>query len=172
MTPVLSIVPSTSLIFSDCTAHRAWLAGQSALPAGFRVGTTRFDFTPREAPKPAKMTLTLIALTGRRPISPPYSRRTRSPGPPSSSGGGGSPSPRWARSSSTTRFRTCAPRRGGRRGAGLHRHLAARFSAPEVWPSSTGVIGWSLPAEAIPAALPRRSHPSRAARSCPPPRAS
>ena len=37
-------------------------ASFAALPRGFRVGTTRFDFMPKEAPKPAKMTLTLIAL--------------------------------------------------------------------------------------------------------------
>src|SRR6185503_18051229 len=39
-----------------------WLESQAALPAGFRVGTTRFGFTPIEVPKPAKMALTLIAL--------------------------------------------------------------------------------------------------------------
>src|SRR5437764_2890348 len=55
-------VPSTNLTFSSREEHRAWLATQAALPAGFRVGTTRFEFIPREAPKPAKMTLTLIAL--------------------------------------------------------------------------------------------------------------
>ena len=55
-------MPSTNLTFPDRNAHRAWLATQAALPAGFRVGCTRFDFMPREAPKPAKMTLTLIAL--------------------------------------------------------------------------------------------------------------
>src|SRR3954465_8989184 len=57
-----SRVPSTNLTFANSTAHRTWLASQAALPAGFRVGTTRFDFVPREAPKPAKMTLTVIAL--------------------------------------------------------------------------------------------------------------
>ena len=55
-------MPSTALTFSSRAEHRAWLASQSALPKGFRVGTTRFDFMPKEAPKPAKMTLTLIAL--------------------------------------------------------------------------------------------------------------
>src|SRR6266849_6107 len=60
--PHFSRVPSTNLNFENRDAHRAWLAAQAALPAGFRVGTTRFEFTPKEAPKPAKMTLTLIAL--------------------------------------------------------------------------------------------------------------
>ena len=55
-------VPSTNLTFEPRDAHRAWLATHAALPAGFRVGTTRFEFMPKEAPKPAKMTLTLLAL--------------------------------------------------------------------------------------------------------------
>ncbi|TAG32457.1 MAG: arginine biosynthesis protein ArgJ, partial [Verrucomicrobia bacterium] len=53
---------STQNTFLSRDAHRAWLSSQAALPSGFRVGSTRFDFIPREAPKPAKMTLTLIAL--------------------------------------------------------------------------------------------------------------
>ena len=53
---------STQTTFADRASHRAWLATQSALPAGFRVGASRFDFTPAEAPRPARMTLTLIAL--------------------------------------------------------------------------------------------------------------
>jgi glutamate N-acetyltransferase/amino-acid N-acetyltransferase len=53
---------STQLIFTDRASHRAWLASNAALPAGFRVGTAKFDFTPAEAPKPSKMTITLIAL--------------------------------------------------------------------------------------------------------------
>ncbi|MDR0901580.1 MAG: arginine biosynthesis protein ArgJ, partial [Opitutaceae bacterium] len=52
---------STHLTFTSRDAHRAWLASQAALPAGFRAGVARLDFTPREAPKPARMTLTLIA---------------------------------------------------------------------------------------------------------------
>ena len=55
-------MPSTQLTFADRAAHRAWLAAQSSLPAGFRVGRASFDFTPREAPKPARMNLTVIAL--------------------------------------------------------------------------------------------------------------
>ena len=53
---------STSLTFSDQAAHRAWLATQAALPAGFRVGSHRFEFIPVEVHKPAKMTVNLITL--------------------------------------------------------------------------------------------------------------
>src|SRR5690606_5495740 len=58
----VALVPSTQNTFSSRDAHRAWLASQAALPQGFRVGTARFEFVPKEAPKPSKMTLTLIAL--------------------------------------------------------------------------------------------------------------
>mgnify|MGYP003349493349 CR=1 FL=1 len=75
-------MPSTSLAFSSRDQHRAWLATQAALPAGFRVGTTRFDFTPREAPKPAKMTLTLIALDRPTPDFAAMFTRNAFPGAP------------------------------------------------------------------------------------------
>src|ERR1017187_4893102 len=55
-------MPSTHLTFADRASHRAWLAAQSALPAGFRVGSAPFDFTPAEVRKPARMTLPLIPL--------------------------------------------------------------------------------------------------------------
>ena len=54
-------MPSTQLTFRSREEHRAWLETQSRLPLGFRVGTTRFEFTPVEVPKPAWMNITLIA---------------------------------------------------------------------------------------------------------------
>src|SRR4051812_42134044 len=53
-------VASTSLTFASREEHRAWLETQSALPAGFRTGTTRFSFVPVETPKPAQMNITVI----------------------------------------------------------------------------------------------------------------
>jgi glutamate N-acetyltransferase/amino-acid N-acetyltransferase len=53
---------STQLTFESREAHLAWLRSQADLPQGFRVGTARFEFVPVEVHKPAKMTLTLIAL--------------------------------------------------------------------------------------------------------------
>jgi glutamate N-acetyltransferase/amino-acid N-acetyltransferase len=43
-------------------SHRAWLASQSALPSGFRVGTTQLSFVPVEVDKPGTMTLTVLAV--------------------------------------------------------------------------------------------------------------
>ena len=53
---------TTNLTFPSRAAHREWLATQAVLPRGFRAGTTRLDFTPREVGKPAAMNLTLLAL--------------------------------------------------------------------------------------------------------------
>ena len=55
-------MPSTSLAFASAAEHRAWLATQARLPAGFRVGTSSAAFTPVEVPKPARMNVALIAL--------------------------------------------------------------------------------------------------------------
>ena len=77
-----SCVASTQLTFSDREAHRAWLARQARLPAGFRVGTHRFEFMPIEAHKPAKMTLTLIALDEPTPDFAAVFTRNAFPGAP------------------------------------------------------------------------------------------
>ena len=156
MTPVLSIVPSTSLTFSDRAAHRAWLAQQSALPAGFRVGTTQFDFTPREAPKPSKMTLTLIALDRPTPDFAAVFTKNAFPGAPVIVGRRRLQEPALGAIIVNNKIsNVCAP--GGEAAAERVCAETARllgFSAAEVWPSSTGVIGWSLPADEISAALP------------------
>jgi glutamate N-acetyltransferase/amino-acid N-acetyltransferase len=152
----LSLVPSTALTFTSREDHRAWLAGQAALPRGFRVGTTRFEFTPREAPKPAKMTLTLIALDQPTEDFAAVFTRNALPGAPIIVG-------RERLKASTLGAivvnnkisNVCAP--GGVETAERICAETARLlglDPAQVLPSSTGVIGWSLPAEAMIAALP------------------
>jgi len=149
-------VPSTSLTFTDRNAHRAWLATQAALPAGFRVGTARFDFTPREAPKPARMTLTLIALDRPTPDFAALFTKNAMPGAPVLIG-------RQRLAASTLGAvivnnkisNVCAP--GGVAASERICTETARLlglEAAQVLPSSTGVIGWGLPVEAMSAALP------------------
>ncbi len=149
-------MPSTSLTFPNRNAHRAWLATQAALPAGFRVGTTRFDFTPREAPKPAKMTLTLIALDRPTPDFAALFTKNAMPGAPVLIG-----RQRLASSAlgavivNNKISNVCAP--GGVAASERICTETARLlglEAAQVLPSSTGVIGWGLPVEAISAALP------------------
>jgi len=149
-------VPSTSLTFSDRNAHRAWLATQAALPAGFRVGTTRFDFTPREAPKPAKMTLTLIALDRPTPDFAALFTKNAMPGAPVVIGRQRLAAPALGAVIVNNKVsNVCAPD-----GVAASERICAEtarllgLEAAQVLPSSTGVIGWGLPVEAMTAALP------------------
>ena len=147
---------STQKTFADRASHRAWLATQSALPAGFRVGVARFDFTPVEVRKPATMTLTLMALD--RPSADFAAVFTRNafPGAPVVIGRSRLDQPSLAAIVVNNKIaNVCAP--GGIAAAERVCAEAARllgFAQPEVLPSSTGVIGWSLPVDAIMHSLP------------------
>ncbi|MEO6567370.1 MAG: bifunctional ornithine acetyltransferase/N-acetylglutamate synthase [Opitutaceae bacterium] len=149
-------MPSTTLTFSNSEAHRAWLASQAALPAGFRVATTRFDFVPREAPKPAKMTLTLIALDRPTPDFAAAFTRNAFPGAPVIIGRKRLGEPALGAVIVNNKIsNVCAP--GGVEAS--EKICAATASLlgiaeTQVLPSSTGVIGWSLPVDAIISALP------------------
>lgn len=150
-------VPSTHLSFQNRNEHRAWLASQAALPAGFRVGTTRFDFTPVEAPKPAKMTITLIALDHPTRDFAAVFTRNALPGAPVIVG-------RHRLNEETLGAivvnnkisNVCAP--GGVETSERICTATGKLlglGGSQVLPSSTGVIGWSLPADAMIAALPQ-----------------
>jgi len=149
-------MPSTNLVFKDRASHRSWLAEQAALPAGFRVGVARFDFTPAEAPKPSKMTLTLIALDSPTADFAAVFTRNAFPGAPIIVGRGRLGQPALAAIIVNNKIsNVCAP--GGVEAAErvcgeTARLLGCRQS--EVLPSSTGVIGWGLPVEAMIGALP------------------
>jgi glutamate N-acetyltransferase/amino-acid N-acetyltransferase len=150
-------VPSTRLTFEHRAAHRAWLASQAALPAGFRVGSARFEFMPREAPKPAKMTLTLLALEQPTPDFAAMFTRNAFPGAPILVGRKRLAEPTLGAVIVNNKIsNVCAP--GGVEASEKICAETARLLglAPgQVLPSSTGVIGWSLPVDAIVAALPQ-----------------
>ncbi|MCX6942860.1 MAG: bifunctional ornithine acetyltransferase/N-acetylglutamate synthase [Verrucomicrobia bacterium] len=150
-------MPSTNLTFPNRDSHRAWLATQAALPAGFRVGTTRFDFVPREAPKPAKMTLTLIALDRPTPDFAAAFTKNAFPGAPITVGRKRLNAPALGAIIINNKIsNVCAP--GGVETAERVCGEAGRLlglAPTAVLPSSTGVIGWSLPTDAILAALPQ-----------------
>src|SRR5476649_1040082 len=149
-------MPSTQLTFTDRASHRAWLASQAALPAGFRVGSARFEFMPAEAPKPAKMTLTLIALDRPSAAFAAVFTRNAFPGAPVVVGRTRLAEPSIAAVIINNKIsNVCAP--GGvaaseRICAETGRLLGVPASA--VLPSSTGVIGWGLPVDAMLASLP------------------
>jgi glutamate N-acetyltransferase/amino-acid N-acetyltransferase len=150
-------VPSTNLTFNSPESHRAWLASQAALPAGFRVGTTRFDFVPKEAPKPAKMTLTLIALDKPSPDFAAVFTKNAFPGAPVIVGRKRLSEPAIGAILVNNKIsNVCAP--GGVETAERICAEAARLLGmppAQVLPSSTGVIGWGLPEESILANLPK-----------------
>ena len=149
-------MPSTQLTFADRAAHRAWLAAQSALPAGFRVGRASFDFTPREAPKPARMNLTVIALDQPTTAFAALFTRNAFPGAPVIIGRTRLAEPSLGAIVINNKIsNVCAPD-----GVATAERVCAATAAQlglsphQVLPSSTGVIGWALPEEAMIAALP------------------
>lgn len=152
-----STVASTQLVFSSRDEHRAWLSQQAQLPIGFRVGTTRFEFMPREAPKPAKMTLTLIALDQPTKDFAAVFTKNALPGAPIIVGRRRLDSATLGAIIVNNKIsNVCAP--GGVQTAERICGEVAqqlKIKSEEVLPSSTGVIGWSLPAEDIVRALPQ-----------------
>lgn len=155
--PTYPRVSSTQNTFSSRAAHRAWLAAQAALPKGFRVGTTRFEFLPKEAPKPSKMTLTLIALDAPTPDFAAVFTKNAFPGAPVIVGRRRLGEARLGAILINNKIsNVCAP--GGVAAseavcAAAAGHLG--LAPNEILPCSTGVIGWGLPVEAMTAALPQ-----------------
>jgi glutamate N-acetyltransferase/amino-acid N-acetyltransferase len=150
-------VPSTNLSFAHRDAHRAWLATQAALPAGFRCGCTRFEFMPKEAPKPAKMALTLIALDQPTAAFAAMFTRNAFPGAPVIVGRKRLAEPTLGAIIINNKIsNVCAP--DGVETAERICAAAAQglgISPGQVLPSSTGVIGWTLPVDSIIAAIPQ-----------------
>jgi glutamate N-acetyltransferase/amino-acid N-acetyltransferase len=150
-------MPSTQMTFADRASHRAWLSGNAALPAGFRVGSARFDFVPAEAPKPAKMTLTLIALEKPTRDYAAVFTKNAFPGAPVQVGRARlAASPIAAIIINNKISNVCAP--GGVAAAERICAETGRLlslPADSVLPSSTGVIGWGLPVDAMLASLPK-----------------
>jgi len=147
---------STTLTFASREAHQAWLSTQAILPVGFRVGTTRLEFVPAEVPKPAAMTLTLIALDKPSPDFAAVFTRNALPGAPVVIGRRRLDEPTLgaiivnnkisnvrAPDGVATAERMCAGVAG-----------ALGMAPGQVLPSSTGVIGWRIPIESMLAAVP------------------
>ena len=148
---------STSLTFGSREEHRAWLASQAALPRGFRVGTTCFEFRPFELPtKVAKMTLTLLALDTPSPAFAALFTKNAFPGAPVKVGRKRLAEPTLGAILINNKIsNVCAP--GGEATAErLSAEVASQLKLPPgaVLPCSTGIIGWRLPIEAMLGAVP------------------
>jgi glutamate N-acetyltransferase/amino-acid N-acetyltransferase len=147
---------STSLAFASASEHRAWLEAQSALPAGFRAGAASLTFTPVEVPKPARMNLALIALERPTPSFALKLTRNAFPGAPVLIGRRRLAARRLGAVVVNNKVsNVCAP--GGLEAAERVCAAVARalgLAPEEVLPSSTGVIGWRLPVDAMVEAMP------------------
>jgi glutamate N-acetyltransferase / amino-acid N-acetyltransferase len=147
---------STTLTFVSPADHRAWLCTQAILPAGFRVGTTRFEFVPAEVPKPAAMNLTLIALEKPTKDFAAVFTRNAFPGAPVIVGRRRLDEPSLGAIIVNNKISNVRAPDGVATADRLCAGVAAALGmAPgQVLPSSTGVIGWRLPTEAMLAAVP------------------
>ncbi len=149
-------MPSTSLTFRTRDEHRAWLASQSRLPRGFRAGVAALEFVPFEVEKPARMKLTLLALDRPTEAFAAVFTRNAFPGAPVLVGRRRLAGRALAAVLVNNKIsNVCAP--GGVEAAERLCAEAARAlgcRAEEVLPSSTGVIGWRLPVDAMAAGLP------------------
>ena len=150
-------MPSAALEFASRAAHRAWLETQARLPEGFRAGTATFEFTPAEAPRPARMSLALLSMERPTPAFALAFTRNAFPGAPVLVGRRRLAGERLGAVVVNNKISNVgAP--GGveaaeRICAEAARHLG--LAAGEVLPASTGVIGWRLPVERMAEALPR-----------------
>ncbi len=147
---------STDLRFSARAEHRAWLETQAPLPAGFRVGASRFAFAPRELPRPVNMNLVLVALDRPTPAFAARFTRNAFPGAPVIIGRRRLDAPAVGALVVNNKVsNVCAP--GGVEAAERVCAGAAGvlgMAPEEVLPFSTGVIGWRLPVDEMLQALP------------------
>jgi glutamate N-acetyltransferase/amino-acid N-acetyltransferase len=149
-------MPSTDLRFASRAEHRAWLETQAPLPAGFRVGATRFAFTPAELPRTAYMNVVLVALDRPTPAFGAVFTKNAFPGAPVILGRRRLAAPTIGGIVVNNKVsNVCAP--GGVEVAERISAAAAAalgFGPEEMLAASTGVIGWRLPEPDIVAALP------------------
>lgn len=142
--------------FASRAAHRAWLAEQSPLPRGFRVGRTRIDFVPVESGKPAQMTLTLLAADAPTPAFAALFTQNAVAGAPVLVGRRRLEEPALGAVLVNNKIsNVCAPD-GSETVERLCRAVASGLSlrSGQVLAASTGVIGWRLPVEQMEAAVP------------------
>lgn len=141
---------------SSLDSHRAWLASQSALPEGFRVGTARFSFVPVEVDKPGTMTVTLLALERPTDAFAAVFTKNAFPGAPVVIGRQRLDAKVLSAIVVNNKIsNVCAPE-GVASSLRLCDGLAALLdvSAESILPCSTGVIGWRLPIDTMLGALP------------------
>lgn len=143
--------------FASREEYAAVVAGRAALPSGFRAGAGAFPFTPAEAPKPSRMTLSLIALDQPTSSFAAVFTRNAFPGAPILIGRERLKEPGLGAIIINNKIsNVCAPD-GVAASERLCSEVGRQLGIPStaVLPSSTGVIGWKLPIAMMVMALPR-----------------
>lgn len=143
-------------LFSSADDHLRWLAQQAALPQGWSVATGTCPFTPPESGKPARTTLTLLVPDTPTPAFAGVFTSNAFPGAPITVGRTRLMEPLCGGVVINNKVsNVCAPE-GITRAEQVCAAVATALGRPasQIIPSSTGVIGWRLPAEELSALAP------------------
>jgi len=149
----------TALELDSEDAHKSWLDSQDGLPEGFSVGTTSFGFIPEEAPEmSANMVLTLIKLDAPTAAFGAVTTSNKFPGAPVKVLRKRLSEPAAQAVVVNNKIsNVCAAGDGEADAEAVCAAAATALgidSAKLVLPSSTGVIGWKLPVDAMAKAMP------------------
>ena len=148
--------------FNNVADYVSYLSKQAKLPQGFKVGATRFNFSPLEVSgKILPMNVTLIALDEPTESFAAMFTSNKVPGGPVVVGKNRMKSAKYLQAVIVNnKISNVSPSNVTDRGAGdserLCAGLARQLGLPSneyVFPSSTGIIGWRLPVDAIEANL-------------------
>lgn len=145
-----------SQTFANEREHQAFVAEQGVMPQGFRAGSTRFEFVPAEATKPAKMNVTLLVADEPTTKFAAVFTRNAVAGAPVLIGRQRLQEERLGAIVINNKISNVGTATGVADAEAVCAAVGHALGIPAqaVLPASTGVIGWRLPREAIVQALP------------------
>ena len=160
---VPSASPSDETTFADQGSYIKYLESVAALPRGFRVGATQFQFNPIEVDKTLPMNLTLIMTEEPTASFAAMFTSNKFPGGPIYVGKDRMKNSEMVQAIVVNnKISNVCP--GGSSDFGksdseelcqaVAEHLSLPNGASAVIPSSTGIIGWKLPVDQIKNAIP------------------
>ena len=153
----LAMSLSTGFNFKSLTDYITHLKSISSLPRGFSIGTTRFDFSPIELDKQLPMNLTIIKLDEPTESFAAMFTSNQFPGGPVIVGKDRMKNSKFLQAVViNNKISNVCPGGVSDRGVGDSEAVcsavadALKISSKDlVFPSSTGIIGWKLPVQAI-----------------------
>lgn len=150
---------SPSFVFQSKYEYLDYLkTHHSRLPLGFSAGSTSFDFVPQEAPHlPATMTMSLIKPIEPTSIFSAVFTKNAFPGAPIILGRQRVKEPLLGAILINNKISNVCATDGVHDSSQVCSALAKQLCLPSermIFPSSTGVIGWRLPVDAMVNAMP------------------